>query len=53
MPGIESRGFYDQPPGSLVVFDVLNRDGCFVRQMNIVGIGDPFRDRYYFFDGRL
>jgi hypothetical protein len=50
---LTSRGFYDRPEGSLGVFDVFDRDGRFVKQATLMGEGDPFRDRYYFFGDRL
>ena len=50
---LTSRGFYDRPDGSLGVFDVLDQDGRFVRQVSLLGEGDPFQDRYYFFGDRL
>ncbi|UCG50545.1 MAG: hypothetical protein JSW58_10075 [Candidatus Latescibacterota bacterium] len=50
---LTSRGFYDRPDGSIGVFDVLDSDGTFVRQVTLLGVGDPHRDRYHFFGDRL
>ena len=50
---LTSRGFYDRPEGSLGVFDVYDEHGHLYRQVTLVGEGDPFRDRYYFYGDRL
>jgi hypothetical protein len=46
-------GFRARPDGSLGVFDVFNRDGHFVRKVNLVGQGDPLQDGYFFVGDRL
>jgi hypothetical protein len=50
---LTSRGFYDRPEGSTGVFDVFDGAGRFVRQVTLMGEGDPFRDHYYFHGDRL
>jgi sugar lactone lactonase YvrE len=48
-----SRGAEDMPDGSLGIFDVFNEDGHFVREVTLMGEGDPTLDGYFFVDDRL
>jgi len=50
---LTSRGFYDRPEGSLGVFDVFDGEGQYVGEQNLMGDGDPARDRYYFHGDHL
>ncbi len=50
---LTSRGFYDRPEGSLGVFDVFDKEGHHIKEMTLMGEGDPFEDRYYFLGERL
>jgi hypothetical protein len=50
---MNSRGQEDRPDGSLGVFDVFDRDGHFVREVTLMGEGDPNEDGYFFVGDRL
>jgi hypothetical protein len=50
---LSSNGSRDQPEGSLGIFDVYDQEGRFVRQVTLMGEGDPLTDGYYFVGDRL
>ena len=50
---LTSQGVREKPAGSLGVFDVLDADGRFLRQLTLVGEGDPVEDSYFFTADRL
>jgi hypothetical protein len=50
---LSSRGARDQPDGALGVFDVFDDEGHFVRQVTLLGQGDPLNDGYYFMGDRI
>ncbi|MCZ6765462.1 MAG: 6-bladed beta-propeller [bacterium] len=50
---LTSDGSRDLPDGSLGVFDIFDPQGRFVRQVTIMGEGNPMRDGYYFVGDRL
>jgi hypothetical protein len=50
---LTSDGSRDQPEGALGVFDVFDPDGRLVRQVTLMGQGDPLTDGYYFVGDRL
>jgi hypothetical protein len=50
---LTSDGSRDQPEGSLGVFDVFDPEGRFVRQVTLMGEGNPLMDGYYFVRDRL
>jgi hypothetical protein len=50
---LTSRGTRDQPDGSLGVFDVFDAAGRFVRELTLLGEGDPIGDGFYFLGDRL
>ena len=50
---MSSDGMRDMPEGSLGVFDVLDAKGRYVRQITVMGEGDPKTDGYYFVGNRL
>lgn len=41
------------PKGSVGVYDVHDKDGKLAKQVTLLGMGDPFRDNYYFAANRL
>ena len=43
---LNCHGAFDRPAGSLGTFDVFDREGRFVRQITLMGEGDPLRDAY-------
>lgn len=50
---LTSRGKNDRPKGSMGIFDVFDREGRFLQQVSLLGIGDPRCDHYYIVSGRL
>jgi hypothetical protein len=50
---LTSRGVRDCPDGSLGVFDVFDAAGHFVREVTLLGEGDPISDGFYFLGDRL
>ena len=50
---LTSRGMHERPDGSIGTFDVFNRDGHFVREVTLMGEGDPNQDSFLFVDNRL
>lgn len=44
---LTSRGVKDRPEGSLGVFDLFDPDGRFIRQVVLMGEGDPEEDLYF------
>lgn len=50
---VSSAGSRDNPDGSIAVFDVYDPAGRFVRQVTLMGEGDPQTDGYYFVGDRL
>lgn len=47
------RGVYERPAGVAMVLDVFDREGHFVRQLEVHGDLDPVDDAFYFFEDRL
>jgi len=50
---LTGRGASDRAAGVLGVFDVLDADGKFVREVTLRGQGDPDKDGFYFVGDRL
>ena len=50
---LTSRGVRARPDGALGVFDVFDAAGRFVREVTLLGEGDPLEDGYYFLGDRL
>jgi len=50
---LSAGGSRDQPEGSLGVFDVFDQEGRLIRQVTLMGEGDPLTDGYYFVGDRL
>jgi hypothetical protein len=50
---LSCHGAFDRPDGSLGTFDAFDREGRFVRQITLMGEGDPLRDAYVFVGKRL
>jgi hypothetical protein len=50
---LNAFGAFDRPEGSLGVFDVFDPQGRFLREVTIMGEGDPLRDGYRFIGDRL
>lgn len=50
---LNSRGQNEVPEGSLGVFDVFDSEGHFVREVTVMGEGDPQEDGYFFVEDRL
>jgi hypothetical protein len=50
---LSSRGSREQPEGSLGTFDVFDQDGRFVREVTLMGEGEPQQDGYFFVKDRL
>jgi hypothetical protein len=50
---LTSRGFKENPEGSIGTFDVFDNLGHFVTQITLNGEGDPENDGYYFVGDRL
>ncbi len=50
---LTSRGANDRPDGSMGVFDVFDAAGRFVRQVTLMGEGEPLQDGYFFVGDRL
>lgn len=50
---LSSDGSHDHPEGSLGVFDVYNKEGQFVRNVTLMGDGDPLDDLYLFVKNRV
>ncbi len=50
---LSSRGALDAPDGSIGVFDVFDRNGRFVEQISLKGVGTINRDGYFFAGDRL
>ena len=48
-----SRGLYDNPEGSIGVFDVFDRRGRYVSEVTLMGDGDPENDGYFFVGDRI
>lgn len=47
------RGVHQRPAGVAMVLDVFDREGRFVRQLEVHGDLDPVDDSFYFFEDRL
>ena len=45
---LSSRGSRDRPSGSLGIFDVYDAEGRFVREVTLMGQGNPREDAYFF-----
>jgi hypothetical protein len=50
---LSAHGARKKPAGSLGTFDVLDADGRFVRQVTLMGQGDPQEDAYFFDKDRI
>jgi hypothetical protein len=50
---LTSHGMRDRPDGSIGVFDVFDSEGRFVKQLTLMGEGDPIADGYYFLGERV
>jgi hypothetical protein len=50
---LNSRGTRTRPPGAIGVFDVLDSQGRFVRQLTLLGEGEPVKDGYFFMGDRI
>ncbi len=50
---LSSRGSWTPPDGVMAVFDVYDRDGRFVKQVEFAGEGDPTEDYFFFAGDRL
>lgn len=50
---INADGARDNPDGSLAVFDVFNPEGQFVKNVTLMGQGDPMEDLYLFVKDRV
>jgi len=50
---LTSNGTHDYPDGSVGVFDVYNKEGQFVREVTLMGDGDPQDDYYMFVKDRF
>ena len=50
---LNSNGMRDNPDGTVGVFDVFDDKGRFLREVTLVGEGDPELDGYYFVKDRL
>jgi hypothetical protein len=50
---LSSYGTWERPDGSLGVFDVFDADGRFVRQVTLMGDGEPLQDGFFFRSGRV
>jgi len=50
---LTSRGALDVPPGVMGVFDVLDNEGRFMRQVTVEGEGDYWTDAFYISADRL
>jgi hypothetical protein len=50
---MSSRGLRKRPEGSLGAFDVFDGDGRFLREVTLMGEGDPLQDGYFFVGDRL
>lgn len=50
---LSSRGVRERPEGALGVFDVFDAAGRFVRQVTLMGEGDPRQDGLHFVGDRL
>ena len=50
---LSSRGIYDRPEGTAVVFDVFDSEGDLIRQTALVGDLDPEQDSMYLIGNRL
>jgi hypothetical protein len=50
---LSAEGSHDNPDGSIGIFDVFDSNGHFVRQVTLMGEGDPMTDGYYFVGDRL
>ena len=50
---LSAHGARKQPAGSLGMFDVLDSEGRFVRQVTLMGQGDPQEDAYFFDKDRI
>ncbi len=50
---LSSGGSRDNPDGSLGTFDVYNKEGQFVKNVTLMGDGDPLDDSYMFVKDRV
>jgi hypothetical protein len=50
---LSSQGTRAKPDGSMGVFDVFDAQGRFVRQVTLMGEGEPIEDGYFFLGDRL
>jgi hypothetical protein len=50
---LSAKGSRKRPQGSLGTFDVFNREGHFVREVTLMGEGDPFQDGYFLVGDRM
>jgi hypothetical protein len=50
---VSSEGSRNKPDGALATFDVFDSAGRFIRQVTVMGEGDPRTDGYYFVGDRL
>jgi hypothetical protein len=50
---LSAAGSRDNPDGSVGVFDVYNKDGQFVKNVTLMGDGDPLDDLYLFVKDRF
>ena len=48
-----ARGVYERPAGAVLVLDVFDREGAFVRQVELRGDLDPEQDSFYLIGDRL
>jgi hypothetical protein len=50
---LNSRGTRARPDGAMGVFDVFDSQGRFVRQLTLMGEGQPMKDGYFFLGDRI
>jgi hypothetical protein len=50
---MSSSGMRLRPEGAIGVFDVFDRDGRYVRQLTLMGEGDPIEDGFFFLGDRI
>jgi len=50
---LTGRGLHDRAEGTIGVFDVFDREGRYLREVTLLGEGDPRTDKLYFVGDRL
>jgi hypothetical protein len=50
---MSSRGMRLRPEGAIGVFDVFDSDGRYVRQLTLMGEGEPIKDGFFFLGDRI